>query len=149
MAQIGVQPIENHEPGVSRFSILSNSRFQRFLGVMGFAMFAMYLAQPLTPNFITDVRGFSLINAGFIFTAGALGNALVTIILGRFNPRVTYPIAQALVGLSFLLIWRGAGLGWFVAGYFLLGGFRAARPLASAQARELVQESQMGLTFGI
>ena len=33
-------------------------------------------------------------------------------------------------------------------GYFLLGGFRAARPMAMAQARELVHDSQMGITYG-
>ena len=149
MAQTKRQPVEHHDSAVSPFSVLSNARFLLFLGVMGFAVFAMYLSQPLTPNFITDVRGFSLTDAGLIFTAGALGNALITIFLGRFNPRFGYPVAQALVGIFALFIWHGTGLGWFVAGYFLLGGFRATRPLAAAQARELVQESQMGLTFGI
>ncbi|MBV6396086.1 MAG: Multidrug resistance protein MdtG [Anaerolineales bacterium] len=149
MYQIQDQPIEHHDSSASRFSILSNARFVLFLGVMGFAVFSMYLAQPLTPNYITETRGLSLTDAGFIFTAGALGNALLTISLGRFNPRLSYPIAQALVGFFVLCLWKGAGLGWFAAGYFLLGGFRAARPLASAQARELVRESQMGLTFGV
>jgi hypothetical protein len=32
--------------------------------------------------------------------------------------------------------------------YFLLGGFRAARPMAMAQARELVHSSQMGISYG-
>ena len=149
MIQIENQPVEHHDESISRFTVLSNQRFLLFLGVMGFAVFSMYLAQPLTPNYISDVRGFSLTDAGLIFTAGALGNALITILLGRFNPRRTYPLAQMLVGFFVILIWNGIGLGWFLAGYFLLGGFRAARPLASAQARELVNESQMGLTFGI
>lgn len=149
MIQIENQPVEHHDESISRFTVLSNQRFLLFLGVMGFAVFSMYLAQPLTPNYISDVRGFSLTDAGLIFTAGALGNALITILLGRFNPRRTYPLAQMLVGFFVILIWNGTGLGWFLAGYFLLGGFRAARPLASAQARELVNESQMGLTFGI
>ena len=34
-------------------------------------------------------------------------------------------------------------------GYFLLGGFRAGRPMLMAQARELVHDSQMGITYGI
>ena len=149
MYQIESQPVDHHDANTSRFIVLSDKRLLLFLGVMGLAVFSMYLAQPLTPNYISDVRGFSLTDAGLIFTAGALGNALVTIVLGRFNPRVGYPIAQALVALFVLLVWNGASLGWFLAGYFLLGGFRASRPLASAQARELVHESQMGLTFGI
>ena len=38
---------------------------------------------------------------------------------------------------------------FFALGYFLLGGFRAGRPMAMAQARELVHESQMGITYGV
>ena len=34
-------------------------------------------------------------------------------------------------------------------GYFLLGGFRAGRPMALAQARDLVHDSQMGIAYGI
>ena len=46
-------------------------------------------------------------------------------------------------------IWKGTTLPVFALGYFLLGGFRAGRPMAMAQARELVHESQMGITYGI
>ena len=46
-------------------------------------------------------------------------------------------------------IWKGTSLPVFALGYFLLGGFRAARSLTMAQAHELVHDSQMGLTYGI
>ena len=48
-----------------------------------------------------------------------------------------------------MFVWKGARLPVFALGYFLLGGFRAGRPLAMAQARELVHDSQMGVTYGI
>lgn len=48
-----------------------------------------------------------------------------------------------------LIIWRGTGTPILALGYFLLGGFRASRPLAMAQARALVHPSQMGLTYGV
>lgn len=143
------QPLDHHDPESPPVSLLSNMRFLNFLVVVGLAVFAMYLAQPLTPNFLEGVRGLSLSEVGIVFTAGALGNALVSILFGRFPPRIGYPISQALVGLFALLMWRGAGLPFFALGYFLLGGFRAARPLALAQARELVHTSQMGLTYGM
>lgn len=142
------QPLDHHDPESPPVSLLSNVRFLNFLVVVALAVFAMYLAQPLTPNFLEGVRGLSLSQVGMVFTAGALGNALVSILLGRFPPRIGYPISQALVGLFALLMWRGAGLPLFALGYFLLGGFRAARPLALAQVRELVHTSQMGLTYG-
>jgi hypothetical protein len=49
---------------------------------------------------------------------------------------------------SFCMLW-GATLPIIALGYFLLGGFRAGRPLAMAQAREFVHQSQMGLTYGV
>ncbi len=145
---IEAQPIDSHDPESPPAGLLSNARFMNFLLVAGLAVFAMYLAQPLTPNFLEGVRGLSLSEVGIVFTAGALGNALVSIFLGRFNPRLAFPVAQALVGLFALLMWRGAAMPLFALGYFLLGGFRAARPLALAQARALVHDSQMGVTYG-
>jgi MFS family permease len=114
-----------------------------------FAIFAMYLAQPLTPNFLTAVRGLSLSTTGIIFTAGALGNSLMAMLFSRVEPRRGFMFAQMLVILFAVFIWKGTSLPVFALGYFLLGGFRAGRPLAQAQARELVHDSQMGLTYGI
>lgn len=143
------QPIDRHDPVNPPVSLLSNTRFLRFLLVVGLGVFAMYLAQPLAPNFLRTERGLSLSQAGLIFTAGAFGNALLSFLLGQISPRAGYPISQALVGLFAFLLWRGGGLPLFALGYFLLGGFRAARPLALAQARELIHESQMGLSYGM
>jgi hypothetical protein len=66
----------------------------------------------------------------------------------RIEPRRGFIFAQALVILFALCIWKGASLPVFALGYFLLGGFRAGRPMMMAQARELVHVSQMGLTYG-
>lgn len=143
------QPIDRHDPASPPPSLRSNQRFTTLMGVLAFAMFSMYLAQPLTPNFLEGVRGLTLSQTGVIFTAGALGNSLMALLLSRLAPRRGFVLAQALVILFALLIWRGSALPAYVLGYFLLGGFRAARPLALAQARDLVQDSQMGVTYGI
>ena len=145
---IGGQPLDHHDPENPPVGLFSNPRFLGFAAVMAFAVFAMYLAQPLTPNFLKDARGLSLTEIGIVFTAGALGNSLISIGLGELKPVLGYLIAQVLVGFFAALIWRGAYLPVFVLGYFLLGGFRASRPLAMAQARQLVHDSQMGLTYG-
>lgn len=145
---VAAQPIDHHDPAAPPTSLLKNRRFLAFLGVLAFAVFAMYLAVPLTPNFLEGVRKLSLSQNGLIFTAGALGNAFMALILSRANPRYGFLVAQALVALFALSIWKGTGLPIFALGYFLLGGFRAARPMAMAQARDLVHDSQMGLTYG-
>lgn len=143
------QPLDRHDPETPPPGLFSNIRLLSYIGVVAFAVFAMYLAQPLTPNFLEDVRGLSLSNIGIVFTMGALGNALLAISLSRTKPYGGFLIAQAMVGVFAFLIWRGTNLPILALGYFLLGGFRAARPLALAQARELVHDSQMGFTYGL
>jgi MFS family permease len=142
------QPIDHHDHESPPPSLFANRRLIGFFGVMAFAVFAMYLAQPLTPNFIKDVRNFSLSEVGIVFTLGALGNSLLSLLLSRFSPRSGYLYAQACVMLFTLIVWYSASLPVIALGFFLLGGFRAARPLAMAQARVLVHDSQMGLTYG-
>jgi MFS family permease len=143
------QPLDHHDADSPPPTLMSNQRFITFMGVLAFAIFSMYLAQPLTPNFLEGVRGLSLSQTGLIFTAGALGNSLMAFAFSRVNPRGGFLFAQALVILFAMFIWKGTTLPVFALGYFLLGGFRAGRPLAMAQARELVHESQMGITYGV
>jgi predicted MFS family arabinose efflux permease len=149
MLFLKAQPIDQHDPEAPPQNLLSNRRFVILLGVMAFAIFSMYLAQPLTPNFLDSVRGLSLSENGLIFTAGALGNSLLAVSFSRIEPRRGFLLAQVLVILFALTIWKGTSLPFFALGYFLLGGFRAGRPMAMAQARELVHDSQMGLTYGL
>jgi len=143
------QPVDSFDIEKPPPGLLGNFRLLSYIAIVAFAVFAMYLAQPLTPNFLEDVRGLSLGSAGFIFTIGALGNALLAIFLSRTRPYPGFIMAQAMVAAFALLIWRGTSMPVLALGYFLLGGFRAARPLALAQARELVHDSQMGLTYGV
>ena len=143
------QPIDHHDPESPPPHLLSNQRFVFLMGVLALTMFSMYLAQPLTPIFLEGVRGLSLSQTGFIFTAGALGNSLMAILFSRLHPGRGFLFAQGLVALFALLIWKGTSLPIFALGYFLLGGFRAARPMIWAQARDLVHDSQMGVTYGI
>jgi MFS family permease len=146
---IEAQPLDHHNPTSPPPGLRHNKDFRVLTVVIAFAIFSMYLAQPLTPNFLEGVRGLSLSETGIIFTAGALGNSLMAILLSRSHPRRGFLVAQMLVILFAFFIWRGSSLPVFALGYFLLGGFRAGRPMALAQARELVHDSQMGITYGI
>jgi MFS family permease len=145
---IGSQPIDKHDPAAPPPNLWNNTRFISFVAVFTFSIFAMYLSQPLTPNFLKGVRHLSLTETGWVFSAGALGNSLLAFAFSRVKPRYGFMAAQFLVALFAILIWQGTGMPIFMLGYFLLGGFRAARPMAMAQARGLVHDSQMGLTYG-
>jgi MFS family permease len=148
MFLIEAQPLDHDDPEAPPVGLMQNRPFMVLMGVMAFAIFSMYLAQPLTPNFLEGVRGLSLSQTGIIFTAGALGNSILAMTFSRVQPRRGFLLAHILVILFALLMWRGSALPAFVLGYFLLGGFRAGRPMVMAQARELVHDSQMGITYG-
>lgn len=143
------QPLDRHDPQAPPLDLRRNRALIVLLCVLAFAIFAMYIAQPLTPNFLYSVRKLSLSDAGVIFTAGALGNSMMAILFSRVPPRRGFIFAQVLVVLFAVCIWKGTALPVFVLGYFLLGGFRAGRPMILAQARELVHDSQMGVAFGV
>jgi predicted MFS family arabinose efflux permease len=146
---IEAQPIDRHDPEAPPQHLIRNKQFIVLMAVLAFAIFSMYLAQPLTPNFLEGVRGLSLSETGIIFTAGALGNSLMAMIFSRVPPRRGFLVSQMFVMLFAVLIWKGTSLPIFALGYFLLGGFRAGRPMVMAQARDLVHDSQMGLTYGV
>jgi DHA1 family tetracycline resistance protein-like MFS transporter len=143
------QPRDYHDPQNPPLNLLSNPRYLSFLGVSFLAMSVMYLPQPLTPNFLQNERDLSLGMIGRLGSAGGLGNALLNLALGQLNARLGFLLGQVSVGLFALLLWRGEGVLWYAIGYFLLGGFRAARMLAFAHVRPLVHQAQMGLAYGI
>ncbi len=146
---IQAQPLDHHDPEAPPPDLRQNRPFVLLMGVLAFSIFAMYLAQPLTPNFLNGVQGLSLGDTGKIFTAGALGNSLMAILFSRIPPHRGFLLAQFMVTLFAFCIWKGTALPLFMLGYFLLGGFRAGRPMVMAQARELVHDSQMGITYGV
>jgi MFS family permease len=129
--------------------LLTNQRFLGFLAITFVTMFVMYLPQPLTPKFLQNERGLSLSVIGWIGSAGSLGNALLNLLLGQFSARLGFLLAQAAVALFALLLWKGDNAIWYAVGYFLMGGFRAARMLIFAQVRPLIHQAQMGLAYGI
>jgi hypothetical protein len=114
-----------------------------------FVMFAMYLPQPLTPNFLQNERGITLGQMGTIGSLGNFGNVVFNLVLGQLNAGLGFALGQVCVALFALLIWKGSGQPWYMAAYFLMGGYRAARMLAMAQVRLLIHQSQMGLAYGI
>ena len=143
------QPREEHDAGITNRNLLTNMRFLGFLSLAFFVMFATYLPQPLSPNFLQNERGISLSQMGVIGSLGSLGNAAFNLVLGQMNARLGFAIGQICVALFALSLWKGTGQPWYMLGYFLLGGFRAARMLAMAQVQFLIHRAQMGLAFGV
>jgi hypothetical protein len=143
------QPRDHHDPAAPPAKLWMNTRFITLMGIVFVVMFVMYLPQPMTPNFLQNERGLSKLSIGLLGSVGSFGNAVLNLILGHFSARSGFLLAQVSVAIFSLLLWKGTGMPWFALGYFLLGGFRAARSFVYAQARPLVHPAQMGLAYGV
>jgi DHA1 family multidrug resistance protein-like MFS transporter len=146
---IRAQPREAPHPAGNLHGLLDNPAYRGYLGIVFLAMFATYLAQPLSNNFLEGQRGLTFSQIGQLGSVTALGVVVLNLSIGHLEARRGFVLAQASVGAFTLLVSRGTGLPWFAAGYFLLGGFRTVRALAAAQTRELVDPARMGLAYGL
>lgn len=143
------QPVERITHIETANSWLVARRYWAYVGAIFLAAFAMYLAQPLAPNFLVEQRDLSLNQTGLLYSFSSIGVVLLNLILGFFPARTGFLIGQAAVGLYALILWQAIGLPWYILGFFLLGGFKTARSLGIAQVRELVPQAKIGLAYGL
>lgn len=144
------QPVESDADGdkYTVFHSLWNGRYAQYLLLTFFVMFGLYLPQPLTPNYLQNLRGISLVVMGQLISMRSLGVVAFNIVLGHLNARLGYLLAQVCMGLFAALIWLGAGLPAYMAGYLLMGSYITARGLVLAQGRTLVHAPNMGIAYG-
>jgi MFS family permease len=145
-------PPQPTEPGSLRSSykrLLKNRSFGSLLALFLITCLAIYLAWPLTPNFLQNERGVSLAAIGIFGSFYSLGSVVLNLVLGRMRSRIAFLLSQVLVGASSAMLWLGTGLPWFALGYFLYGGYRTARAMMTSLTETQVERSQMGLAFGI
>ena len=129
--------------------LFANRQYRGLVALVFAGAFAMYVGIPLAPNYLQQVRSVSVGTVGLLGSVNALGLVLFNMLLGNRHPRGGWIAAQGLVLASALLLWRGAALPWFLLGYFLRGGFGAARALATSQVGRVVQSHEIGLAFGV
>ncbi len=143
------QPVDRHarqaEP--SRFSL--DRRYLAYLGIVFLAMFATYLPQPLSPNYLQSVHSLTVAQIGQLGSIASLGIVVLSLTLGHLPARLGFLLGQATVAVFALALWQGTGMPAFIVGYSLVGGYRVARSLAAAQTRQLVPVANMGLAYGI
>jgi MFS family permease len=141
------QPTED-DPEGSAWEILHDRSFTRFLPLVFLVVLALYLPQPLAPNFLKNQRGISLQSIGVLGSILNLGSVVINLLFGVLPPRMGLVLGQIFVGFSALLVWQTSGMPPLVGAYFLLGGFRATRSLMLAQIEKLVSRSNLGLAYG-
>jgi hypothetical protein len=129
--------------------LFQNPRFLGLLGLVFVSMFALYLPQPLTPNFLQTQAGLSLQTIGMLGAVGSLGNAFFSLGMNSLRAPVAFIAGQALVAVYALLLWQGQSAGWYALGYFFMGGFRLARSMTLAYASQSIRSSETGLAYGL
>lgn len=145
------QPVEKIEDGrpTPGLRTLGRGSFGRYVLLVFFMMFGMYLPQPLSQNFLQNERGLSLVAIGQLLSARSGGIVILNLVFGQLNARLGYILTQIGMGLFTLLIWLGTGYPFYFMGYLLIGSYITGRGLAIAQGRALVQSVNMGLAYGM
>jgi MFS family permease len=147
---VKAQPIAPAAAGFGFREVLSNSRLMVICTVSVFIFLAMYLGQPLAPNYLEEVVGLELAWIGFLGSAHALGATVLGVVLGRLSEGVTgLVVGQALVLASFLLLLRFHALSLLALSFFLRGAYNACRALALGQMGRVTGETASGLAYGL
>lgn len=133
----------------TRDGLMKNRRFLTFLPLAFLTVLAAYLPQPLTPNYLENQAGLSLVTIGQLTSLGSLSNVILLLIGGGASARVGIWIGQAMLGVYALLLWQGNSAVWYWLAYGFLGGYRLLRVMISAFVRPLVPAAQTGLAFGM
>ncbi len=129
--------------------ILNNYRFLAFLVLTAITMFAIYLPQPLTPNFLQNQQQLSRTTIGLLGAMGSLGNAVAMLVFGNLNAFTGFLVGQIWVLIFALIYIKGNSAAWFGVGYFFMGGYRLCRSMVLAVSRSLVHPGQTGTAFGM
>lgn len=129
--------------------IMSNYRFLAFLVLTGITMFALYLPQPLTPNFLQNQQQLSPTTIGILGALGSLGNAVAMLVFGNLNAFTGFLVGQVWMFIFAFIYLKGDSAIWFGLGYFFMGGYRLCRSMVLAVSRNLVHPGQTGIAFGM
>jgi MFS family permease len=145
------QPVERMPDGEPAPGLISlwRSSYGRYVLLIFFLMFGMYLPQPLSQNYLQNERGISLLIIGQLLAARSVGIVMLNLVIGQLNARLGYLLTQVGMGLFSVLILMGSGLPAYFAGYWIMGSYITARGLVVAQGRALVQAANMGLAYGM
>jgi MFS family permease len=143
------QPIDKHDGEIINNRKILNKRFITYQSVIFLVGFSMYLAQPLSSNYLQNQQQLSLNSIGILGSITSIGVVILNLGLGSLNPQIGFILGQLSVCLFNLILWQATSFPWFCLAYFLVGGYRTTRSLATAQTRNLVHQSRMGLAYGI
>ncbi len=134
---------------LTKKSSILNYKFLMFVILAMITVFILYLPQPLTSNYLQNVKLLTKPQIGLLGSIGNIGNALAAIALGGINPAVGLLLGQASVLIYSFILWQTSNVSLFGVAYFILGGYRLARIMITSVIRTFVDDHEVGLGFGI
>jgi MFS family permease len=133
-------------PNPSR--LVHNRAFIRLAVYYASTILVLQVSNVLLPNYLQDVRLFSLSAIGVFLSLQGAGMVISNLLAGRSSPAWNY---AALVGVLWvahgMLLVNGSPLG-VGAAMVVMGGYFTTRSLAAAGIAQVVEERQHGLAFG-
>jgi len=129
--------------------LLRNPRFLGFLSLAGITLFALYLPQPLIPNFLQNQQHLNSTTIGILASFGSLGSALSMFFLSHLNFIAGFMISQIMLMATCVFFLEGKSVVLFGVGYLFVGGYRLCRAMNLAITRSLIHPSETGLAYGM
>ena len=129
--------------------LFRNRTFLALAGYYTLTLVALYVGYSLAPNFLQDVRGFSLATIGLLFSIVSVGGLASNIVAGQLCPRWSFGGLLVVLWLAFLGLWQVGTLPGTVVAFFMLGGISTMWPLVTAGIGRAAGVRHQGLALGI
>lgn len=142
------QPITPSPKGIAFLRSIFNLRFSGFIFVIALTIFATYLPQPLSPNYLQNQKILPLTSIGFLFFINGGGIVTFNLLLGTFAPFLGILVSQLLILIFCWILINTNSIPTFTLAFFILGSYRAAHTVSVAQLRNYIQPESMGLAYG-
>jgi MFS family permease len=145
------QPKAHHEHAhiEAGIPLQHNMRFIVLLVISFSMLFAAYLPQPFTPNYLAGEHQLTFGEIGQLGLVGFLGNAIIMLLLGNLKPILGLLAGQVFMLAYAFILWQANAPFWFAAAFFCIGGYRLIRSMVLAYARPLFHPREIGFAFGL
>lgn len=135
--------------GYNYRGLLRQRRVVIAFGLLTLGFTVILTGQPLSSQYLEEVRHFSQTTIGAFGSVNALGTAFFSVLLGRLAAWRGFFTSLGIVLAAFGLLLLSGSPGVVIAGVFLLGAHYAARPLANSVICTYVADHQRGMAYAL
>ena len=139
--------LKDLDPQRDRSSLVRNARFRGLFVVLALLFTTGPLGFALYPRFLEEIHGFSTESLGFLGTISAIGVTVMSLWLGGRTAWRGLFYALGMTLLAFLIFYVTSDPLIVGVGYFLFGGWRAIRPIATSLLSETARTDQQNYAF--